>query len=1625
MALKAEQLKGELTEQIVSRVHDRLNRDRADTAERFVRQFYANVPPDDIIESSPDQLYSAALSIWQFAAQRKPGTARVRVYHPQLDEHGWQSGHTVVEIVNDDMPFLVDSVTAELNRQGLTVHLVIHPVVRVRRDASGQLTDLYEPQAAPADAVPESFMHIEVDEQTAPELLEQVAQSVEKVLTDVRYAVEDWQRMRAPMLRILETVDHMPHALPPDEVNEARDFLLWLNDDNFTFLGYRRYRFEGDGDEARLAVVAGEGMGILRDDDVRVFDGLRNFASLPPDAQQFLRQPRLLLVTKSNRRATVHRPALMDSIFIKEYDDDGAVVGEHLFVGLFTSVAYNTSARDIPYLRNKVVRVLQRARFDPRSHDGKALVHILENFPRDELFQVSDDELFEIAIGVLHLQERQRTALFVRRDPFERFVTGLVYIPRDRYDTDLRRRIQAILEKAFDGTCSAFYTQLAESVLARVQFVIETKPGAIPDYDVAAIEERLIEASRAWPDRLQDSLVDAHGEEKGLRLHRRYATAFDVGYRDRFGAEPAILDIERVEEVLHTRRLGLNLYRPIEASESEIYLKLYHDGGQVALSDILPMLEHMGVKVISEGGPFEVTIPGRVEPVWIHDFAMRTKDGAAVNLGRVRQSFQDSFLRVWEGRMEDDGFNRLVLRAGLGWREVTMLRAYAKYLRQIRFQFSQDYMEDTLADHAAITRLIVRLFQAMHDPAQSRTGGVADDIQVAVNGLLVEIDHALDEVANLDEDRILRRFLNLVRSTLRTNYFQKGADGELKSYLSMKLDSRSVDELPLPRPMVEVWVYSPRAEAIHLRGGKVARGGIRWSDRREDFRTEILGLMKAQMVKNAVIVPVGSKGGFVVKRPPPADAGRDALMAEVIECYKTLMRGLLDITDNYAADGSVIPPKDVVRLDGDDPYLVVAADKGTATFSDIANGVSEDYGFWLGDAFASGGSRGYDHKKMGITARGAWESVKRHFREIGVDCQTQDFTCVGVGDMSGDVFGNGMLLSRHTKLVGAFNHMHIFCDPDPDPETSFEERRRLFDLPRSSWTDYNTDLLSPGGAIFDRKAKSLKLTPEIQARFGLTRDKVTPAELMQAMLRAEIDLLWFGGIGTFIKATEETHAEVGDKANDATRIDGREVRAKIVGEGANLGVTQRGRIEFAQSGAADHGGGRINTDAIDNSAGVDTSDHEVNIKVLTGDVLARGDMTLKQRDQLLASMTDEVGELVLSDNYLQPQAISVAGAAGVGGLEEQARFMRVLEKAGHLNRAIEFLPDEEEIAARAARGLGLTRPELAVLLAYSKITLYDQLLDSNLPDDPRMADDLVKYFPKALRRDYREAIERHRLRREIIATYATNSMVNRVGPTFVTEMVDKTGAGPGDIARAYTVSRDAFALRALWTGIEALDNKAPAAVQYEMIAATQSLMNRTIPWFLTNVPQPLDLGAEASNYTPGVEELTACLDAVIGEDDRAQLDERAGPWIEQGVPAELARRVASLGILASALDITRIARLARRDVQDAARVYFELGHRFGMEWLRAKAAKVKTENHWQKQAVSAIIDDLYGLQSDLTARILNDGLSHEAAIATWAGARQGPVDRINQLLTELRGVARVDLAMLAVANRQLRGLIAS
>ncbi|RMD62083.1 MAG: NAD-glutamate dehydrogenase, partial [Alphaproteobacteria bacterium] len=1354
MATKDHKRKEELIGRVVEIAHRRLDPERALEAERFLRQFYAHVPPDDIAGESPDNLYGAALSMWNLGRKRKPGVAKIRVYNPRPEEHGWKSSHTVVEIINDDMPFLVDSVTAALERLEAEVHLVIHPILSLVRDNAGRLVRLCDPGPRPEGAIGESFMHVQISEQPSERHAE-IRTTLESVLVDVRAAVEDWPAMRARMQQIIADLETAPPPLPGDEISEGIAFLKWLDDDHFTYLGYREYRFEEEGGVAVARVLPDSGAGILRSPEVSVFDGLRNLGSLPPDVQDFVKQPELLRVTKANRRSTVHRPVHMDTVAIKSFDDRGRVTGERLFIGLFTSVAYSRSPRAIPLLRQKIDRVFARAGFAPESHDGKALLHILETYPRDELFQATEDEIYETAMGILHLQERQRIALFVRRDRFERFVSCLVFVPRDRYDTNLRLKFQSILAEAYQGSVAAYTTNLSDAALARLHIIIKTTPGRIPDVSVEELERKLVEAGRSWADRLRQALIEDCGEEKGLRLLHRYARAFPAAYLERFNEQAAVFDVARIEEALARGDLAMNLYRPIEAAENELRFKLYVRGTQVPLSDVLPMLENMGLKVISEV-PFEIRPAGIDGAVWMHDFLMRIESEVAVEVGAIRDAFHETFAEVWHGTIENDGFNRLVLLAGLRAREVMILRAYCKYLRQAAIPFSQAYMEQTLARNPHIARRLVDLFlalfgaDALNADAQAR--------EAAAKKIVAAIEEALEAVSNLDEDRIIRRFLNAIQSTVRTNFAQRAPDGGSKAYLAIKFDSRNLEELPLPKPFREIFVYSPRVEGVHLRFGMVARGGLRWSDRREDFRTEILGLAKAQQVKNAVIVPVGSKGGFVVKRPPAPAAGRDALLEEGIACYKTFISGLLDLTDNLK-DGKVVPPPRTVRRDGDDPYLVVAADKGTATFSDIANEVSAAYGFWLDDAFASGGSAGYDHKKMGITARGAWEGVKRHFREIGKDIQNETFTVIGVGDMSGDVFGNGMLLSRRIKLVGAFNHLHIFVDPDPDPETSWAERKRLFDLPRSAWSDYDAKLISKGGGVFDRKAKSIKPTPEMKKLFGITEDRLTPNELIRAMLKADVELLWFGGIGTYVKAGHESHLDAGDRSNDAVRVNAGELRCKVIGEGANLGMTQRARIEYALAG------GRLNTDFIDNSAGVDCSDHEVNIKILLGAVEAAGDMTRKQRNKLLVDMTDEVAALVLRDNYLQTQSLSVSSALGAHILDRLARYMRVLEKSGRLDRAIEFLPDDETIAERQAMGIGLTRPELAVLLAYAKITLYDELLSSDLPDDPDTEHELLSYFPTPLQERFADWIAQHRLRREIIATVMTNDIVNRVGIT--------------------------------------------------------------------------------------------------------------------------------------------------------------------------------------------------------------------------------------------------------------------
>ena len=1587
----------------------------ADTAEAFIRRFYANVDIDDLAERAPDDLYGSAIALWAFGRARPAGTAKVRVYSPRLAEHGWASTHTVVEIVNDDMPFLVDSITAEINRRDLSVHLVIHPVVPVVRDASGAATALADGGGR------ESFMHIEIDAQGDQAQLDSIRAGVEGVLADVRACVADWRQMLARVNEVIEGLDKNPPPRPVEEIRSTHDFLTWVAANNFTFLGYREYAYEGEGETFRSVVDNSRGLGLARNPDFVVFDVLRRIAELPA-LQHFVRAPDVLRVAKANRRSTVHRSAYLDAIGIKVYAADGAVVGEKVFLGLFTSTAYMQRPREIPLLRDKVEAVVKKANFPADGHNAKALQHILETHPREELFQSTVDELYDITLGILRLQERQRIALFLRRDPFDRFISALVYVPRDRFNTELRDRFHAILAKAYAGRKSAFYVQLSDdSALVRCHFIVGLTPGAVPDVRVEDVEAELVEAGRGFADRLKDALVAAEGEEKGLARLRRYQAAFPAAYREHFTPDQAVGDIVSIEAALSGETsLALNLYRSVEAAESELRLRIFHRDAPVPLSDILPMLESMGLKVMTEDPfriqPLDAAASAPAGDVYMHDIALVAREVRELDLARVKPLFEAAFAAVWAGDAASDGFNRLVLGAAMSIREVTVLRALAAYLRQAGITFSQSYMEDTLAHYPKIARKLVDFFLAAHDPVTTK------DREMKERGIAVEIAHMLDDVANLDEDRILRRFLNLLQCALRTNYFQTGADGKPKSYLSIKFDSLKIDELPLPRPLVEIWVYSTRVEAVHLRGGKVARGGIRWSDRREDFRTEILGLIKAQMVKNAVIVPVGSKGGFFVKRPPAPEAGREAFMAEGIACYQIMMRGLLDITDNIAP-GGIVPPKNVHRRDGDDPYLVVAADKGTATFSDIANAISVEYGHWLGDAFASGGSAGYDHKGMGITARGAWEAVKRHFRELGLDTQEAAHTCVGVGDMSGDVFGNGLLRSPHTRLMGAFDHRHIFIDPNPDAAKAFAERQRMFKLPRSSWADYDTKLISEGGGVFDRKAKSIKLSAQIKAAFGIAADSLTPTELMKAMLKAEVDLLWFGGIGNYIKAASETNADAGDRANDAVRINGGDIRARVIGEGANLGCTQRGRIEYALTGAGGKGG-KINTDAIDNSAGVDTSDHEVNIKVLLGDVIARGDMTLKQRDALLARMTDELGEQVLRDNYLQTQALSLAEIDGAGGIDRIQRLMRAQEKTGRLNRAIEYLPDDDELSVRVASGKGLTRPELAVMLAYAKMALYDELLAGDLPDDPYLVDDLVKYFPHELRRDHKDAALRHRLRREIIATVVTNSIVNRAGIAFVHEIGERCGTGPADVARAYIVARQVFGMRALWGTVETLDNKVPAEIQYAMLREAMAVLDHATTWLLRHIPGTIDVAAALAVFGGGIDGLKHAIAGTLDEGRRAGFAARRDRLTEAGVPADLAADVAGLADLRAGLDLVRIAQNTGAPIDAVARCYFAFGARLGFDWLRETAARIPAQNPWQVRAVAATVDDLDSQQADLVGRaIAAHGASGDPA-ADYLAGRGAALARYEALVVELRASAAADLAALTVAGRELRALVA-
>ncbi|WP_135080737.1 NAD-glutamate dehydrogenase [Terasakiella sp. SH-1] len=1610
---KSEQQKADLIEKVATLINDRLNPEDAFDAAKFTRQFFAKVPPHDLIGRDEEEIYGSVLAFWRFASHRQADERLVRVYNPNLEEHGWQTDHTVIEICVADRPFLVDSITSALAEHDMTIYLTIHPVMELCRTLDGKMLATCtadEMKACEKSCSKESFMLFLVNRHSDQKQLQTIHDSLRHCLTEGDAAVRDWRDMRQ---LAQDTVNELKKKQPKpksEEACETCDFLQWVHDDHFTFLGSCDFEISGK----TVIPSMDSALGILSNPQSDILDEISQLATSPASEKgKFTEGPYSIMLVKTSHKSIIHRPVYMDVICVKRYGAKGKVIGQRVFVGLFTSIAYSRAPHDIPLMRMKFNHVMEKANFEPSSHNRKALAHIIDTFPRDELFQISEESLYEICMGILHLQERQRVALFVRHDDFQRFASCQIFIPRDSMTTELRHVMQDILERAFNGEVMAFYTQIGDAPLARLHVLVSTPDKRKRSVDIFEVEMQLIEAARNWIDQLRNQLVTSHGEEKGLEQFRRYANAFPAGYIESHNAAVAVSDIAKLDDVLDTGELQLSLYRPIEASENVVRFKLYHPQKAVPLSHVLPMLENMGLQVLDEH-PYPVK-PNHddINIIMIHDFGLETASGEGVDLSAIRKSFQESFRHVWNGTVENDGFNRLVIQAGIEPWPVMLLRALCKYLRQANIPFSQTYMQRALAYNPQVTRLLVNLFYEKFDPT------AANDAK-KIGKIREEILDILDTVQNADEDRILRRFLNIIDCTLRTNYFQKDrTTGETKPYVSFKFNSTEIEDLPLPRPWREIFVYSPRIEGVHLRGGPVARGGLRWSDRREDFRTEILGLVKAQQVKNAVIVPVGSKGGFVVKQPP-SEGGRDAFLNEGIQCYITFIRGLLDLTDNYIS-GKVIPPQQVVRHDEDDPYLVVAADKGTATFSDIANRVSEEYGHWLGDAFASGGSVGYDHKKMGITAKGAWESVKRHFREIGKDIQNDDFTAVGVGDMGGDVFGNGMLLSKHTRLVAAFNHLHIFIDPNPDAASSWEERKRLFDEVKG-WGHYDTSLISKGGGIFERSAKQIAITPEIRKALSLPNGtkSLSPNKLIKAILKSEVELLWFGGIGTYIKETHETDADTGDRGNDAVRINATELRCQIIGEGANLGCTQKGRIEFALH----HG--RNNTDAIDNSAGVDCSDHEVNIKILLNQVVADGDMTMKQRNKLLEEMTPEVSDLVLRDNYLQSQAITLIHERATDILDQQARLMKYLERQGRLDRDVEVLPNDEVLAERQAAKRGLTRPEISVLMPYAKIWLYDQLLASSLPDDPRLEEDLIRYFPTALQSKFKGQIKNHMLRREIIATHITNSLINRVGGVFVTQTMENTNATPDDIAKAYLVTRDSFGLRETWAEIEALDNKIPAQEQARMLLQVNRLIDRGTKWFLRNCEQPLDIGKTVEAFSDGLQQLGDRLEEVLPENVLKGHLEQAQTFIDNGVPEQLAKSVAGKVVLVSGCDIVGIAHSRKMDVVDVSKIYFAVGARFDLGWMRATGEQLGLKNHWQKLAVGALIEDLYTYQSTLTYAAIDEcksGCDPIVGLDQWIEKNQTVVDQTDQMLAEMKTTPGVDFAMLTVAAKQLRDMI--
>ncbi len=1578
----------------------------------MVPRVLEHVATDALAEREPGDLAGALGAMRDLAAHRAKGQTLVQVLSPQRSTDGWGSRYSALLVCTDDMPFLVDSVTAELAEQSLSVHLLIHPQVVVRRESDGTLTEIRDERPPTNAGIVESWMYREIDRLTDSGRRTELESAIEQVLTDVRACVEDWQPMRRACEQLARDLEWgAPPTVNPDEVRPTRELLTWLADDHFTFVGYREYTLDVVDGEDVLRPVPDSGLGLLRDGEDKSYTRLR------PEAQAGAREPRLLTITKANSRSTVHRPIYMDYIGVRTFDAAGNVVGEKRFLGMLTSSAYAESVLRLPIVADKVRAVLSRSGFAAHSHSGKDLLQVLEAYPRDELFQADVDTLYDTATDVLHLTERRRAQLFVRKDEFGRFVSALVYIPRDRYNTTVRLAMENILRTAYGAESVDYTTRVSESALAQLHFVVRVPRGtSIPDVDTCRLQERLLAATRTWDERLTDAALERLDSEEALALASNYAGRFDQAYKESVDPADALDDVLALEALPDADSTAIHLYRPQDDGQSIRRLKVYRRS-PLTLSEVLGTFTDLGVEVLDER-PYRVRSTERAPEAFVYDFGMRGGTEADWEAQESSGDFTDAFLAVRRGLAESDTLGELVLSAKLTWRQVLILRTIARYLQQIGSAFSVEYAEAALVANPLIATELVALFEARFDPDAPAVKS-SESRAAAQEAIENQILTALDDVPSLDHDRIVRAFMGVILATMRTNYFIVGDGGASPDQVALKIECAKVPAIPSPVPMAEIWVYSPTVEGVHLRFGPIARGGLRWSDRREDFRTEVLGLVKAQMVKNAVIVPTGSKGGFFAKQLPDPSVDRGAWIEAGKSAYRSFIRGLLEVTDNREGT-DVVAPDRVVRHDGDDPYLVVAADKGTATFSDIANALSREYGFWLDDAFASGGAAGYDHKAMGITARGAWESVKRHFRERGVDTQSEDFTVVGVGDMSGDVFGNGMLLSEHIRLLAAFDHRHIFLDPDPDAAASFRERSRVFALDGSSWADYDTSLISEGGGVHPRTAKSISLSPQVRSALGLEQGVVsmTPAELIHAILQAPADLLWNGGIGTYIKASSESDAEIGDRANDAIRVNGNQLRCKVVGEGGNLGASQLGRVEAAMAGV------QINTDAIDNSAGVGTSDREVNIKILLSDPVKSGALSMADRDELLASMTDEVAAQVLRDNYEQNVLLGNARAQSLSMLPVHQRLIHWLEERGELDRELEFLPADHELAEREQAGYGLTRPEFSVLVAYAKLALKSDLAATSIADGPWFAQTLADYFPDVLVERFAGELATHPLREEIIINSIVNSMVNRGGITFAFRAVDETGASTEKVVRAYVISREIFDLRTFTDATEALDNTVDSGVQTTLYLDFRRLLDRASRWFTSHHHAELDVGAQVEAFAGPVSQLVAELPQLLRGGELSRFEAKIAELRSSGVDESLAYRTAALLPSLPMLDVITLAQARQWDIRGTAQVYYAVSARLQVDDLLVQVAGLPRDDRWDALARAAVRDDLYATLEAVTAAIItatDAGTDPDERIEQWA-AEVGA----EKVADSVRGVLDLDspsLAPLSVVLRDLRSLL--